>query len=149
MEIYVPFREVCDTVLKYKDAKAGVVAQTLYNLEFCQGSICQPLWMCRSPHLAKQILAPPSGVVATMKLSLAGVLLLHLPPVSSEESLAPMAEPSANGEMVVLCAGMRVFALEPRFLAILAAHQVSHDEVANVCSTRISEYNTWHSAKNA
>ncbi|CAH0479599.1 unnamed protein product [Peronospora belbahrii] len=99
------FREVCDTVLKYKDAKERVVNRAVSRLlpqfaEFCPGAFVQYYLDVSVAHLTKQILeysAPPSerGVafLAMGKLSLAvrDALLPHLPPILKlvKESLAP------------------------------------------------------------
>lgn len=99
------FREVCDTVLRYKDAKERLVSRAVSRLlpqlaEFCPGAFVQYYLDVCVAHLTKRILeysAPPSerGVafLAMGRLSLAvgDALLPHLPPILKlvKESLAP------------------------------------------------------------
>ncbi|KAF1783413.1 Serine/threonine-protein kinase TOR [Phytophthora cactorum] len=99
------FREVCDTVLRYKDAKEKLVSRAVSRLlpqlaEFCPGAFVQYYLDVCVAHLTKRILeysAPPSerGVafLAMGRLSLAvgDALLPHLPPILKlvKESLAP------------------------------------------------------------
>ncbi|KAE9041787.1 Serine/threonine-protein kinase [Phytophthora rubi] len=99
------FREVCDTVLIYKDAKEKLVSRAVSRLlpqlaEFCPGAFVQYYLDVCVAHLTKRILeysAPPSerGVafLAMGRLSLAvgDALLPHLPPILQlvKESLAP------------------------------------------------------------
>ncbi|KAG6609026.1 Phosphatidylinositol kinase (PIK-L1) [Phytophthora cinnamomi] len=99
------FREVCDTVLLYKDAKEKLVSRAVSTLlpqlaEFCPGAFVQYYLDVCVAHLTKRILeysAPASerGVafLAMGRLSLAvgEALLPHLPPILKlvKESLAP------------------------------------------------------------
>ncbi|KAL4134546.1 hypothetical protein PRIC2_004843 [Phytophthora ramorum] len=101
------FREVCDTVLRYKDAKEKLVSRAVSRLlpqlaEFCPGAFVQYYLDVCVAHLTKRILeysAPASerGVafLAMGRLSLAvgDALLPHLPPILKlvKESLAPHA----------------------------------------------------------
>uniref|UniRef100_M4B9E7 non-specific serine/threonine protein kinase n=1 Tax=Hyaloperonospora arabidopsidis (strain Emoy2) TaxID=559515 RepID=M4B9E7_HYAAE len=99
------FREVCDTVLQYKDAKERLVNRAVSRLlpqlaEFCPGAFVQYYLDVCVAHLTKKILeysapAAERGVsfLATGRLALAvgDALLPHLPPILKlvRESLAP------------------------------------------------------------
>lgn len=99
------FREVCDTVLRYKDARERLVSRTVTVLlpelaEFCPGAFVQYYLDVCVAHLTKRILeysspASERGVafLAMGKLALAvgDALLPHLPPILKlvKESLAP------------------------------------------------------------
>ncbi|CAI5702043.1 unnamed protein product [Peronospora effusa] len=99
------FREVCDTVLRYKDAKERLVNRAVSRLlpqlaEFCPGAFVQYYLDVSVAHLTKRILeysAPASergvAILAMGRLSLAvgNALLPHLPPILKlvKESLAP------------------------------------------------------------
>ncbi|KAG1705718.1 hypothetical protein DVH05_003469 [Phytophthora capsici] len=99
------FREVCDTVLRYKDAKERLVSRAVSRLlpqlaEFCPGAFVQYYLDVCVGHLTKRILeysAPASerGVafLAMGRLSLAvgDALVPHVPPILKlvKESLAP------------------------------------------------------------
>ncbi|CAI5743278.1 unnamed protein product [Hyaloperonospora brassicae] len=99
------FREVCDTVLKYKDAKERLVNRAVSRLlpqlaEFCPGAFVQYYLDVCVAHLTKKILeysAPASerGVsflaMGRLALAVGDALLPHLPPILKlvRESLAP------------------------------------------------------------
>ncbi|KAL3656617.1 hypothetical protein V7S43_018522 [Phytophthora oleae] len=99
------FREVCDTVLRYKDAKERLVNRAVSRLlpqlaEFCPGAFVQYYLDVCVTHLTKRILeysspASERGVafLAMGRLSLAvgDALLPHVPPILKlvKESLAP------------------------------------------------------------
>ncbi|GMF39009.1 unnamed protein product [Phytophthora fragariaefolia] len=99
------FREVCDTVLRYKDAKeklvSGVVSRLLPQLaEFCPGAFVQYYLDVCVAHLTKRILeysapAAERGVaflaMGRLALAVRDALLPHLPPILKlvKEALAP------------------------------------------------------------
>ncbi|RLN97572.1 hypothetical protein BBJ28_00010972 [Nothophytophthora sp. Chile5] len=99
------FREVCDTVLLYKDAKEKLVSRTVSALlpqlaEFCPGAFVQYYLDVCVAHLTKRMLAytaPASerGVaflaVGRLALAVGDALLPHLPPILKlvKEALAP------------------------------------------------------------
>ncbi|CAI5726134.1 unnamed protein product [Peronospora destructor] len=99
------FREICDTVLRYKDAKERLVNRAVSRLlpqlaEFCPGAFVQYYLDVCVAHLTKRILeysAPASergvAILAMGRLSLAvgDALLPHLPSILKlvKVSLAP------------------------------------------------------------
>jgi phosphatidylinositol kinase/protein kinase (PI-3 family) len=99
------FREVCDTVLRYKDAKERLMSRAVSRLlpqlaEFCPGAFVQYYLDVCVAHLTKRILeysAPASerGVaffaMGRLALAVGDALLPHLPPILKlvKESLAP------------------------------------------------------------
>ncbi|KAG7397333.1 phosphatidylinositol kinase- protein kinase tor1 [Phytophthora boehmeriae] len=99
------FREVCDTVLKYKDSKEKLVSRAVSTLlpqlaEFCPGAFVQYYLDICVEHLTKRILeytspASERGVaflaVGRLALAVGDALLPHVPPILQlvKESLAP------------------------------------------------------------
>ncbi|RLN45579.1 hypothetical protein BBO99_00007470 [Phytophthora kernoviae] len=99
------FREVCDTVLRYKDAKEKLVSRAVSALlpqlaEFCPGAFVQYYLDVCVAHLTKRILeyaspASERGVaflaVGRLALAVGDALLPHVPPILKlvKESLAP------------------------------------------------------------
>ncbi|TDH74109.1 hypothetical protein CCR75_007408 [Bremia lactucae] len=101
------FREVCDTVLKYKDAKDKLVSRAVSRLlpqlaEFCPGAFVQYYLDVCVAHLTRRILeySAPSverGVaffaIGRLSLAVGDALVPHLPVILPlvKESLAPHA----------------------------------------------------------
>ncbi|KAL7994292.1 putative serine/threonine-protein kinase ATM [Plasmopara halstedii] len=102
------FREVCDTVLRYKDAKEKLVSRAISKLlpqlaEFCPGAFIQHYLDVCVGHLTKRIQeysAPSSerGVaflaIGKLALAVGEALLPHLPSILKliKEALAPHIE---------------------------------------------------------